>query len=106
MSVLAEMPASRLLRPSLAVGALRRWFSFPVLLGSLFVVGALRGSVANFIPKWDGDVWWHLAVGEHILTTRTWPTADFYSFTVSGNDWIAYEWLGDVVMAAAMRLGG
>ena len=54
----------------------------------------------------DPDTWWHLAIGERILAERTLPTADPYSFTVSGNDWMAYEWLGEVVMASAARWGG
>jgi hypothetical protein len=54
----------------------------------------------------EGDTWWHIAVGEHILSTGTWPTTDTYSFTVAGNDWVAYEWLGEVVLALATRLGG
>src|SRR5581483_8189163 len=36
----------------------------------------------------------------------TWPTSDPYSFTARGNDWMAYEWLGEVLMALFMRLGG
>ncbi len=54
----------------------------------------------------EGDSWWHAAVGEQILKTHAWPTVDSYSFTASGAPWIAYEWLGDVTMAAAARAGG
>ncbi len=84
-----------------------RWiFCFPAVMGALLVVGAFQGVLINFLPKWEGDIWWHIAVGEHILSRGIWPTSDFYSFTVSGNDWMAYEWLAGVVMALAMRLGG
>jgi hypothetical protein len=54
----------------------------------------------------DGDTWWHLLVGERILRTHSWPTSDIYSFTAPGADWIAYEWMGEVVIALASRLGG
>lgn len=54
----------------------------------------------------EGDTWWHLAVGKRILATHRWPTADHYSFTAPGDPWIAYEWLGDAIIAAADRLGG
>ena len=53
----------------------------------------------------DPDTWWHIAVGEQILRDGIWPEVDPYSFTVSGNPWMAYEWLGEVLLAAAARLG-
>ncbi len=54
----------------------------------------------------DPDAWSHLATGEHILATGTWPTTDSYSFTAHGSDWIEYEWLSQVVMALAARTAG
>src|SRR5712692_234796 len=82
---------------------LRKVFSFPALLGATLAGGAYVFSRAN-LP--DPDTWWHLAVGKHILETRSLPSVDPYSFTVSGTHWIAYEWLGEVFMALAGRLGG
>jgi hypothetical protein len=82
---------------------LRICFSFPVLLGALLVAAVLVT-----LPRYphDPDTWWHITVGEHILRTHSWPTTDAYSFTAFGNDWIAHEWLGEVPMALAARLGG
>jgi hypothetical protein len=54
----------------------------------------------------DPDAWWHLKVGESILQTHRWPTADPYSFTVPGSPWMAYEWLGDVLLAGVQRAAG
>ena len=90
---------------------LRRIISFPALLGSLLVAGTyatICGSEGVGGGKIfdSGDAWWHIVVGRHILATHTFPTSDAYSFTVPGNNWIAHEWLGDVVMAAAERFGG
>jgi hypothetical protein len=82
---------------------LRRVFSFPVYLGALLVAGGFVGARSNLA---DPDTWWHLKVGEQILRTHAWPTADSYSFTVFGIPWMAYEWLGEVIMASAARLGG
>jgi hypothetical protein len=82
---------------------LRRIFSFPALLGSL-LVGAVSVPARHFFV--DPDIWWHIKVGESILATHRWPTTDPYSFTVSGQPWIAYEWLGEVVWAGVMRMGG
>jgi len=77
--------------------------SFPVLLAVLLAGGM-------FVPLrtfWvDPDVWWHIKVGATILSTHHWPTADAYSYTAYGTHWIAYEWLGDVVMAIFANLWG
>jgi hypothetical protein len=54
----------------------------------------------------DPDVWWHLKVGATLLSTHRWPTVDSYSFTARGSPWIAYEWLGEVLLAAVQRAGG
>ena len=54
----------------------------------------------------DPDLWWHVKVGESILATHRFPTTDPYSFTVHGQPWLAYEWLGEVALAAAQRIGG
>lgn len=82
---------------------LRKAISFQVLMGVLLIGAALLGTQGH-LP--DPDTWWHITVGEHILTTHSWPTTDPYSFTANGTQWIAYEWLGEVVMALAARAGG
>ena len=82
---------------------LQRVFSFPVFLGVALVAATFVGARFNLL---DPDTWWHMKVGEQILRTGSWPTADSYSFTASGMPWIAYEWLGEVVMALAARQGG
>ena len=84
----------------------RRVFSFPVLLGTTLALGAFvmtspAGANKLFL---EGDLWWHVAAGQRILSTGHFPTTDPYSFTVHGNPWMAYEWLGEVVLALAARL--
>jgi hypothetical protein len=81
----------------------RKAISFPALMGVLLIGVAVIG-VRLRLP--DPDTWWHIAVGEHILATHTWPTSDTYSFTAPGTHWIAYEWLGEVFMALAERAAG
>jgi hypothetical protein len=83
-----------------------RWrcvFSFPVFLGVMLVLGVF---VCVRASSYDPDTWWHVTIGNYILTTHAWPTRDLYSYTASGNPWIAYEWLGAVVIAAATHAGG
>ena len=91
--------ASQAARQSL----LKQVISFPVLVGALLVV-ALFVALRNFTV--DPDLWWHLKVGQSILASRHWPTADPYSFTAQGAPWMAYEWLGDTLLAAAQRAWG
>ena len=98
-----SVPSPGVADKSAALQLLRRVFSFPVVLASL-IVGAVFVPARLFIV--DPDIWWHIKVGDDILATHQWPTADPYSFTVSGQPWIAYEWLGEVLLAAVMRLGG
>ena len=70
----------------------------------VLLVGAVFVSGRKFLV--DPDIWWHIKVGDTILNTHRWPTTDVYSFTVSGQPWFAYEWLGEVVLALANRIGG
>ncbi len=83
--------------------ALRRVFSFPVLLGSVLVAGSYAIAKNCLL---EPDMWWHVAVGQRILATHSWPWSDTYSATASGTPWIAYEWLGEVVMGAAASVAG
>ncbi len=69
-----------------------------------FLVGRVFYEGRAFVV--DPDVWWHIRVGQDILATHHWPTTDPFSFTVAGTPWIAYEWLGDVLLGVAARYGG
>jgi hypothetical protein len=92
-------PALEMPRQSVA----KRLISFPVMLGSLLVAGIFV-SVREFTV--DGDLWWHIKVGRTILATHQWPTKDVYSFTAHGMPWMAYEWVGEVLLAAVQRAWG
>jgi hypothetical protein len=54
----------------------------------------------------DSDAGWHIRAGESILSTRTLPHADPYSFTRLGQPWFAWEWGSDVLMGAAYDAAG
>ncbi len=85
------------------VSVLRTVFSFPAMLATFLVGRVFYEARAFFV---DPDLWWHVRIGQNILATHHWPTTDPFSYTVGGNPWIAYEWLGDVVLGAAARFGG
>ena len=96
------LPAQERIRAGF-VSALQKVFSFPMMLAT-FLVGGVAASVRLFDV--DPDLWWHIKVGESILATHHFPTTDPYSFTVHGQLWLAYEWLGEIVLATAQRIGG
>jgi hypothetical protein len=86
-----------------APSVLQKIFSFPAMLG-VFLVGRVFYEARQFAV--DPDLWWHVRVGQDILSSHHWPTTDPYSYTVAGDPWIAYEWLGDVVIGATTKAGG
>ncbi len=89
--------------PRTSASLLQQVFSFPAMLAT-FLVGRVFYEGRGFVV--DPDLWWHIKVGQNILTTHHWPTTDPFSFTVAGTPWIAYEWLGDVLIGSAARYGG
>jgi hypothetical protein len=81
-----------------------KWvFSFPAMLGML-LIGDCFYLGRKFLI--DPDLWWHIKVGQEILRTHRWPTTDPYSFTAANSPWIAYEWLGEVIVGRVAQLGG
>ncbi|HEY6444550.1 MAG TPA: hypothetical protein VIY66_14535 [Candidatus Acidoferrales bacterium] len=96
-------PARPVASASRALEILKWVFSFPAMLGT-FLVGA--AFYAGRVFTVDPDMWWHITTGQTILATHHWPTVDPYSFTVHGQPWIAFEWLGEVLIGAVARIGG
>lgn len=74
---------------------------FPIVLLSMVFVLAVRQSVSI-----DPDLWWHLKAGQQIVDTRNVPHTDDYSFTKQGSEWVAHEWLSEVIMSGIYRLSG
>jgi hypothetical protein len=54
----------------------------------------------------DPDMWWHLKTGETIWTTHSIPTTDLFSFTAFHHALIPQEWLSQLLIYGAYRLGG
>lgn len=73
-------------------------------------LGALVGyGIFLFIPAAvlaDGDTFSHVATGEWMLRHGAVPTADPFSFTFAGQPWVAHEWLSELLMGLAFRVGG
>lgn len=84
-------------------GVLRNVFSFPVVLAAMLAVLTVLTVRGRFN---DPDMWWHLKTGEIIWNTHSIPRVDLFSFTAAGHPWIAQEWLSDLTIYGAYKLGG
>jgi hypothetical protein len=108
MPAVADLSGARVRPASIwswqAIVDAARWvFSFPAMMGALLVAGVFI-SVRQF--NVDPDVWWHVKVGESLLQTHHFFDGDPFSFTVLGQPWMSCEWIGDVLLALAARIGG
>src|SRR5579863_9159208 len=99
----AGAAAERVSEPAKWLEVVKWMFSFPAMLGT-FLVGRVFYEARGFFV--DPDVWWHIRIGQDILRTHHWPTTGPYSFTAPNMPWIAYEWLGDVMLAKVEGFGG
>ncbi|MEY3658031.1 MAG: hypothetical protein RL425_792, partial [Pseudomonadota bacterium] len=74
----------------------------------LIAIGTAAASLVFFNGSvfGDGDTGWHLAVGEFIWHHRSIPETDPFSYSFRGAPWVAHEWLTDILMYLAFRLGG
>ncbi len=54
-------------------------------------------------PITDPDFWWHLKTGQLVVETGAIPHSDIFSSLHFGKEWIAHEWLSEVVMYSVYR---
>jgi hypothetical protein len=54
----------------------------------------------------DSDTGWHIRTGEVILQNGRVPAVDPFSFTMTVQPWITWEWLSDVIMELAHHTKG
>ncbi|HEV8612904.1 MAG TPA: hypothetical protein VGQ73_05290, partial [Gemmatimonadales bacterium] len=85
-----------------------RRFALPSPADAVFIlfllsVTLVRGHQAI---NTDGDLGRHIRVGETILAEGGLFYTDRFSHTMAGQPFVPYEWLSEVLFAAAHRLGG
>lgn len=72
--------------------------SKPRALPRAFVLAAMfLAALVSTWPTTDPDLWWHLADGRYFLANGV-PQTDPFSLTMRGADWVAHEWLADILM--------
>lgn len=78
--------------------------SLPLVIGCVVFVALANWNGLPLLA--DPDSHWHITVGNWILQHGTVPTVDSYSYTFTGQPWIAKEWGSQVLMALAFDAGG
>lgn len=83
----------------------RTWLTFRRIFPLAFFTLVFAAAVlqCSFI---DPDLWWHLRAGQDIVTNRAIPHTDIYSFTKNGSEWVAHEWLSEVLLYGIHRFMG
>lgn len=87
----------------------RRWLAFSMAdcLFISWIVWVFIAAPAGWdVLLADGDTGWHIRTGQWIVATGEVPRSDFFSFSKAGEAWYAWEWLSDVIYAAAFAWGG
>jgi hypothetical protein len=74
----------------------------------LAAIAILLFALAAYAPQvlGDGDTWSHVATGEWIIAHGAVPRADPFSHSMPGAPWTAHEWLSEILLTLAFRLGG
>ena len=76
--------------------------SWPLVVASaVFLLLLGRPQLLN-----DGDIYWHVVMGQWILQHLAIPLQDVYSHTLFGSRWTAHEWLSEVLFAFAFDKAG
>ena len=73
------------------------------LFFALWLILMIAGHSAMFR---DPGTFWHVVVGENIISTRQVPQEDLYSFTFHGQPWVSDYWLAEIAMASIHRMAG
>ena len=74
------------------------------LLFAILLFTAIFGMTLR--PIADPDFWWHLRTGELIVESGSIPHSDPFSFTQTGKQWVAHEWLTEVLFYRIFQVGG
>jgi hypothetical protein len=63
-------------------------------------------TIAGALSPMQSDTWWHLRAGADIVGSHKIALTDSYSHTAFGLAWPNHEWLSQVALYAAYRVGG
>lgn len=63
-------------------------------------------SIINLLQVTPNDFWWHMRIGQVIVTEGYIPNVDIFSFTHAGTPWINQPWLMQVWFHLVYQAGG
>lgn len=75
----------------------------PLLLISMTLAFLAAGKSAMLR---DPGTFWHVALGQRMIAEGEWIREDCFTFTRSGQPWVAAQWLPEMVMAIGFDFGG
>jgi len=80
----------------------------PSISDTIFIALLVLLSCTSLAVRLLGDagIGWHIRTGQQILASHAIPRVDFFSSTMSGKAWFAWEWLYDVVVGVLDRSAG
>jgi len=85
-------------------------FKFQLSIEHIWGLTALVGIFifVNTHPIRPHDFWWHITIGQEILSTGKIPATDVFSYTANGNSYPSYQayWLMEVFLYSIYKLGG
>ena len=86
--------------------SLRYWTAQQAVVA--LVPALFLAALVMFVPPMmvDGDPLSHIATGQWMIAHGAVPHSDPFSYTMPGAPWNAHEWLSELLMAEAYRLGG
>ena len=73
-------------------------------LSLVFILVFMFAMQSRFLE--DSDSGWHIRTGDLIRQSGQVPVADPFSFTMSGHQWFAWEWLSDWMMSLVHQASG
>lgn len=78
--------------------------------GSVRILGAalavVPATLVQVTPITDLDLWWLLKTGEHMVTTRTFPRLDPFSWTAQGAPWLNHTWGFELLLYGVYAAAG
>src|SRR3989442_713877 len=94
------MPTSSKVAPSINTYPLGLRLLMPSITDMIFFMLFYMLTFGSWAPALlnDADTGWHIRNGEYILKNLAVPHVDYFSYTMSGQPWYAWEWLYDLVI--------
>jgi len=79
-------------------------FSWPLVVAFVSALGIL--GLSSYQTLGDPDTLLHIRIGQWIIEHSSVPRVDVFSHSLAGENWVAHEWLSEIILATVYRFGG